>query len=270
MSQGQSAATIQKEVLIQTCLQWSLSVVKPSRYFVFDLNCGCGENKNNGANCLGTGPLARNALQKRGIEGRMFLCDISKKNIESAKNHFFSPQGHLFESGNSVKGIIASFICMDNERFVSTIPTRITESGVSTRFANGIIIADPNGIKVPIKEIGKVSTECPVLDVIIHLYGLKQVCACKLKHPYDPKMNLGPNVVRSCSQIFGFIRKRTWLVSEPFRGRHGRDHLILYGTNLYHDRASVILAGRPNLYRIDSPDGRAVIADMDRFSREVA
>jgi len=99
---------------------------------------------------------------------------------------------------------------------------------------------------------------------------LKQVCACRMKHPRDPRMNLRPTVVTSCSGIFRRVGKRTWLVSKPFRATYGRDHVVLFGTNLRHEKAVVALPGRPEIYRCDSPEGRAVIADIDRFSGEAA
>lgn len=267
--QGQSSTTLQKEGLIATCLHWALKVNCPRRYFVFDLNCGCGENRVNGANCLGTGPLVRNALREKGIEGSMWLCDVNRRSLKLAEKRFFNPQRHLFESGSMRDGIMAAFVRIDNRRFVPTIPQRIRDAGASPQMAQGVIIADPNGLHVPLREIGICLKETPKLDVIIHICSLKQVSACKAKNPTDPRMNLAETVVRSCSEIFSTIPRNTWLISEPFRAHRGREHHVFYGSDMRWVKPIINLPGRPNMHRIDSPEGCAVIADADRFA-EVA
>lgn len=265
-SQGQSSVTLKKEAAIQTCLALSLSITKPTRFYVFDLNCGCGENRDNGANCRGTGPLIKRALQKRGIEGRMWLCDIRKKALILAQRNFFNHSYLPFDEDIPMDGIFAEFVRMDNREFVPTIPQKIRETKSDPFRAQGIIVADPDGLKVPLKEIADCLRECPRLDVAIHISNVRRVAAWLNK---DDERKVGETVITRCREIFERIPRASWLVSEPFRPNRGAQHYVFYGTALSWFKPIIEMQGRPNMYRLDSPEGRAIVANADRYA-EVA
>jgi hypothetical protein len=150
------------------------------------------------------------------------------------------------------------FIRMDNKYFVPTIPQRIRENGFDPSTTHGIIIADPNGLKVPLSEISACATECPRLDIVIHLCNVKRVWACKRKRPDIRQMNFTPNVIRSFSEIFRNIPNRSWLISKPFR-----EHYLLFGSHLPWIKPIIGLPGRTDMYWISSPEAKSVITEAE-------
>src|SRR4030095_4286361 len=129
MNHGQSEATHQKEGLFGMCMGWALDQFMRERrtllqpYFGFDLNCGSGENRCNGANIIGTPLLLKRAMKKRRIPGHLLLCDKSSRALKAARTHFINAQLELFRKGS----VSASFIPRNNREFVPTIPPRIRE-----------------------------------------------------------------------------------------------------------------------------------------------
>src|SRR4030095_1651581 len=185
MNHGQSKATFVKEALFGKFIGWSLDRFMRERrrsalapYYGFDLNCGSGENRDNGANIIGSPLILKNNMEKRRINGRLYLCDKSKKALNDAMTHFISSQLELFRTSH----VTASFIKLHNRKFVPTIPQRIREAGDNPRTAHGIIIGDPNGLHFPLSETAACVWECPRVDVLIHLYGMKRVYGYWDKH----------------------------------------------------------------------------------------
>jgi hypothetical protein len=257
MNHGQSEATDQKEFNFATCI--GLSAWNAARhseeYWGTDLNCGPGENRDNGSNTVGSPILLKRAMNKRKLSGRIYCCDTNKDALNALKKHFFDP------TSTRPSGIQVFFKLEHNRDFLSKIPEEIERAGQNPRTINGIIIADPNGLHVPLYEIGNVCQECPKFDVLIHLYGARQFFPLIRNRP-GTKFNPNPGTVSSLTEIFNVISTRDWIVTNAFRRGIGRDHMVLFG---FHGRNKEIRGqpGRENMYSIDSKEGKRIIAEHD-------
>jgi hypothetical protein len=267
-SQGQSNATVLKEVAFQTCIKFILARLTRRNvrdYLVFDLNAGSGENRRNGANCLGTGPLCLRALKEYQRHGRIHLCDKNKRALDAAHKRFFDPQGKLFEPSEYVApGIAVELHHSDNRQFLRSIPTIIRRAGYDLSRTYGVIISDDNGMHVPVAEIAACVSEARNIDVAIHLSGIKQYAAYVRKHPNDRWSRSRPDTILRLDDIFQRIHRPHWLISEPFRNSRGtgRDHFVLFGSSV--DLPPVIgMEGRVDMYTRDSAEGRALIRAAD-------
>lgn len=261
MIQGQSQATLWKEVLISTCVGWSLKQLGsfPGPYFVFDLNCGSGENRRNGANAKGTPLIMKGQFEKRAMSAKMYFCDKSRKALKLLERHFECGQLDLFQFQKF--NITPFFIRSNNRLFVPTIPERIREAGVNPRMAHGVIIADPNGIEIPLKEIAACLWECPRLDVLIHLGHAPQCFAQFRKNPDFPIARKRPETIGSIRQIFNMI-PRTWLLTAPFR-KGGDDHIVLFGSHRPWVPEIKNKPFMPDMISVKSAEGQRIVASID-------
>jgi hypothetical protein len=259
MNHGQSKATLIKEALFATCLAWELKqlATSPRPYFGFDLNCGSGENRRNGANVIGTPLILKRHIEKHKSGGYIFLCDKSRRAVEAAKKHFISAQLELFRKSN----VRASFIRSDNRKFVLSIPQRIREAGENPRTSHGIIIADPNGIDVPFMEIAACLLECPHLAVLIHLAHAKQIWTYWRNRPDAKSFAPKPETPRNIRQILNTI-SRTWLLTAPWRVNRGDDHIVLFGSHRVWVPEIRNLRGRRDMISLRSEEGRRIVASL--------
>jgi hypothetical protein len=264
-NQGQSKATLVKEGLLGICVAWefkqltTLGYLGP--YFVFDLNCGSGENRDNDANVYGSSLILKHQMEKKNISGHIYGCDIDEEAITAIRKHFDDGQRILFEEWKLVKG---SFVHLNNREFVPTIPQLIREAGENPRTAHGIIIVDSNGLELPIGEIAACLWQCRSLDLWIHLSGAVRWFGYCHK---NPNKVLESKAIRSISQIFNMIY-RTWLFTPPWYVNGGQDHIVMFGSHrafVPEIRNHRVL---PNMIWLKSEEGRRTLALIER--RETA
>lgn len=246
--------TQEKEALFSSCLGYTLGFVRrDEQYVAFDLNAGTGENGL--AGCRGTPLVLFDQLRRRGLQGVIWLCDKSPRAIRALRQKFM-PNGNLF--GWSERIIIQPPVRMHNDTFALTIPGKIQELGL--RDPKGIVVCDPNGLRVPAAELSRVLPLLPKVDVFIRLGGLLRQRSYWSKHPEGGLIRrLLRGTIISLDQVFA-IEKRSWLISEPF-GLGGQT-TVLFGSNLRHLPPLVDKPGRPNLYRTDSPQGRELVSRL--------
>lgn len=238
---------------------WRLK--QPAHYYVFDLNCGCGENRTNGANCKGSPLLMSQALKDNQVPGKLFLCDKSPKALKNIGRVLEGDQLMLFRE----KSWVSHYpIQEDNAVFAGRIPDIVRADGRTPSKVLGIIISDPNGLHVPVREIGRSVQECPLLDVMIHICGALRVWSYWKNHP-SGKFSPTDRTVRSFSEIFSIITKKNWLLSVPFRGNGGPDHHVLYGTNSPYVREIIDKPGRPDMYNINSVKGSQLMYEYQQL-----
>ena len=240
-----------KESAFSTCVGWALRFAPRTETFcVFDLNAGPGENRRNGANCRGTPLLMIDKLKEAHQPAEIWLCDKRKTTIAELRPKVV--QNDTLFGPSSVQ---VHLVHADNAEFVRTIPGRILKSGLSLGTC-GVIIADPDGLDVPLAALAEIMPMLPRIDMAIHLCAFKQVWADQRRN----RQHGGPftlkRAVPSLSAIFAAIPKRSWLVSEPYGEGFTRGHLVMYGSNLKHLPNVDGKPGRPNMWRIDSDRGR--------------
>jgi hypothetical protein len=264
LSQGQSDFTIRKEATFATCLGWTLQRVRSTscrKYFAFDLNCGCGHNVLPEVITRGTSLLLYDHLKKRGINAELYCCDSRKIAVEALKYKM-----HFGVAPNLFGGIRPYFICGDNRDFAGTMLQRVKESGVGFKDAWGVVVADPNGLEVPISEIGRCISAAPKIDVFIHLSGFVQVWSYWKKHPEESKFRGTPRSVKSIRSVLQAIPKTMWLISEIDRA--GRGHVLLFGSYWYDIPGIKDKPGRLNMYRIDSERGKELVEFVGSYATQ--
>jgi hypothetical protein len=260
-NQGQSPATNIKEGLLGFVEAWEFKQLITSGYFgpyfVFDLNCGSGENRYNGANVYGSSVILKNQMKEKNISGYIHGCDTDEKAISEIRKHFDDGQGLLFEEWKLVKG---SFVVLNNREFVPTIPQLIREIGENLRTAPGIVILDSNGLQGPIPEIAACLWQCRSLDIWVHLTGVNRWFGYCHK---NPDKVLESKAIRSISQIFNMI-SRYWLFTPPWHVNGGQDHMVLFGSHrtfVPEIRNHRVL---PNMISAKSQEGRRTLALIER------
>lgn len=260
--QGRSEATGPKEALISACVGWGLKHMRPGdgRYCVFDLNAGEPTNHIGGRRYRGTTQTIYDKLESKSQRSVVWWVDKDKTVIPVLQSRA-SCNGHLF-GGEPL--ILVHVVRADNAVFSPTIPDRISEIGAKASNTRGVIIADPNGLDVPLQGIRTALDRAPYLDVIIHIGSFKQVWSYWDRSTSDDFRETGEKVA-SFAQIFDTLRRASWLVSEPFRppSGQGRDHVVLYGSNLRYVPA-LEKWGLPAMRRIDSPDGKSLLQRIER------
>ena len=255
-------ATPQKEATFATCIcDWAFRAqLADSRVFVFDINAGRPYNQAEGKKISGTGPLARKALREYGVHSVHILVDRDAENIVALREEFreskvlpgFFPTACRHET-RIFRG--------NNEKFVPTIPRLISSWGVDPARATGLVIADTNGLKIPIAALSTVFEQTPGMDALIHItYRTWPYWKAHEGDPSFPRFQPTGDgtTIESIDDVFRLGRKH-WLVTEPYGP--GRRHLLLYGSN-NRLRPLTDCPGRLPLFLVESSEGREVLVEL--------
>lgn len=208
-----------------------------AKYMHFDLNCGCGVNAEVG--CIGS-PIA-------------FMNQANAIGIERLSAHFVDSNGdaiRMLMEENAIKTDKRAFTHHgDNEPFCSAIPYIVDAMGERKEYAIGSVLSDPNGTKVPFKELAALAEQCPRLDIMIN------VSATSFKR------NFQYSNVRLDDQIAS-IDKKFWLVREPIGPWQWT---IFIGRNTFIGEHKAL-----GFYDMDSPKGRSIVERLTYTAKEIS
>lgn len=264
---GKSGTTYKKEALFSTCVGYQLAVVERrlghNRYVVFDLNAGRPRNELIDMNVRGTTRTIYDKLRKRNVRAALWWCD---KNRRVAKD--LLAEADQLRSTDSLLGdgprCLIRVVYENNATFAPKIPDEIRRIGQDPTGTYGVVIADPNGLHVPVRALGLVASAAQNLDVAVHLSASTHwwnYCDNGSNGPVRPVDSDG--TLSSFTELFDTVSKRQWLMSETIGIGQGRGHHVLYGSNL--SIPPLRLPGRL-MNTITSREGREVLARVERRS----
>lgn len=208
------------------------------RYFHFDLNAGCGINRE--ARCIGSPLTFVEVMHAAGVDKyHASFCDIEKDQVQSLLRRPEMNDMCFVHHG-------------DNRQHVLTIPETIKHYGESLRHAMGSVLCDPNGAQVPVEELSWLSAECPRIDVILHW---NSTINKRLRNGIKPEE-------RSLEEVLALMNKAHWLIREP-TGVH--QFTLLIGRNFQSgDYKSM------GFYHLESQKGSDVLNRCDLTRKQYA
>lgn len=250
-----------KEGVFSTCIGFSLANQRAKFFWLFDLNAGPGINRDNGQNIGSSSTNALKKFRQRDQHGAIYACEIKnglaaqlRQNLEPTQPYLFPELEPIsWEPGRS-GNIHVRVFNEDNEELIKKIPTLIREKEGDPKLAQGAIVADPNGLAIPVIQLGDLLQQCPKLDLLVHFSSLERLNGFRQNHPDHP-MAQAVNSIKSIDEIL-YLKRYSQIA------KLGGQHYVCFLSSIPLETYKQ--GGLPTLYSTRSSEGREIINDLRR------